>query len=107
MLLEDLLPSRRRRQDPLDAIAAQLHDLRRQTRHLGRSLSHNAGEVADDVGDVVADWGRDAAKQGAWLAGVASRKAMKGAKAVQRDPLPLIAVLGTTALLTTLLWRRR
>ena len=107
MLLEELFPSRRRRRDPLDAIAAQLNDLRRQTRHLGRSLSHNASEVADDVGDVVADWGRDAAKQGAWLAGVASRKAMQSAKAVQRDPLPVIAVLGTTLLLTSLLFRRR
>ena len=114
MLLEELFPSRRRRQDPLDQIAAQLHDLRRQTRHLGRSLSgnarslsHNASEVADDLGDVVSEWGRDAAKQGAWIAGVASRKAMESAKAVQRDPVPVIAVLGTTLLLTTLLFRRR
>jgi hypothetical protein len=53
------------------------------------------------------DWGRDAARQGAWLAGAASRKAVQGARAVQRDPVPLLAVLGTAVLLTSLLSSRR
>jgi hypothetical protein len=107
MRLEDMFSSRRRRNDPLEAIAAQIVDLRRQTRHLGRSLSHNAADVAGDLGDAVADWGHEAAKQGAWLAGTATRNAVRGARAVQRDPLPLVAVLGTALLITSLLARRR
>lgn len=106
MRLEDLFTSHRRH-DPLDALAAQVDDLRRQTRHISRALSHNAGGVAADLGEVMSDWSRDAAKQGAWIAGVASRKAMEGARAVRRDPLPVLAVLGTAVLLASLLSRRR
>ena len=107
MHLEDLFPSRRHRHDPLDAIAAQIGELRRQTRHLSKSLSHNAGDVAGDLGDTMSDWSREAAKQGAWLAGVASNKVVHGARAVQRDPVPVIAIVSTAILLTTLLARRR
>lgn len=107
MHLEDLFTPRRRRDDPLDNIAAQINDLRRQARHISRHLSDNAGDVAGDVGDIMSDWSREAAKQGAWLAGVASRKAVSSARAVQRDPIPVIAVLGTAILLTSLLSRRR
>lgn len=107
MRLDDLFTSRRRHDDPLEALAAQIGDLRRQTRHISRALSHNAGDVAGDLGELMSDWGHDAARQGAWLAGVASRKAMQGARAVQRDPVPLLAVLGTAVLLTSLLSRHR
>lgn len=107
MHLEDLFTNRRRQHDPLDALAAQIGELRRQTRHISRTLSHNAGDVAGDLGDTLSDWGHDAARQGAWLAGVASRKAVQGARAVQRDPLPVIAVLGTAVLLASLIARRR
>ncbi|MBO9587881.1 hypothetical protein [Devosia sp.] len=107
MHLEDLFTNRRRQHDPLDALAAQIGELRRQTRHLSRTLSHNAGDVAGDLGDTLSDWGHDAARQGAWLAGVASRKAVQGARAVQRDPVPVIAVLGTAVLLASLIARRR
>jgi hypothetical protein len=107
MRLDDLFTSRRRHDDPLEMLAAQIGDLRRQTRHISRTLSHNAGDVASDIGDLVSDWGHDAAKQGAWLAGVASRKALQGARAVQRDPVPVLAILGTTVLLASLLLRRR
>ncbi|KFL32387.1 hypothetical protein JP75_02135 [Devosia riboflavina] len=107
MHLEDLFTNRRRQHDPLDALAAQIGELRRQTRHISRTLSHNAGDVAGDLGDTLSDWGHDAARQGAWLAGVASRKAVQGARAVQRDPVPVIAVLGTAVLLASLIARRR
>ncbi|KRA99451.1 hypothetical protein ASD83_02720 [Devosia sp. Root685] len=107
MRLEDLFTSRRRQHDPLEALAAQIGELRRQTRHISRALSHNAGDVAGDFGDTISDWSHDAARQGAWLAGIASRKAVQGARAVQRDPVPVIAVIGTVALLASLLARRR
>jgi hypothetical protein len=107
MRLEDMFPSRRRNDDPLEMLAAQIGDLRRQTRDISRALSHNAGDVAGDLGELMTDWGRDAARQDAWLAGAASRKAVQGARAVQRDPVPLLAVLGTAVLLTSLLSSRR
>lgn len=107
MHLEDLFTTRRRRHDPLDAIADQISELRRQTRHISRNLQHNAGDVAGDLSETLSDWGHDAARQGAWLAGVASRKAVQGARAVQRDPIPVLAVLGTAVLLASLVARRR
>lgn len=107
MHLEDLFTTRRRRHDPLDAIADQINELRRQTRHISRNLQHNAGDVAGDLSETLSDWSHDAARQGAWLAGVASRKAVQGARAVQRDPVPVLAVLGTAALLASLIARRR
>lgn len=107
MHLEDLFTPRRRRHDPLDALAAQISELRRQTRHISKSLSNNAGDLTGDLTDTLSDWSHDAARQGAWLAGVASRKAVQGARAVQRDPVPVIAVLGTAVLLASLLVNRR
>jgi hypothetical protein len=106
MRLEDIFTPRRHN-DPLDAIAAQLGELRRQLGHTNRAVSHNAHDLANGLGDAVSEWSREAAKQGAWLAGVASAKAVRGARAVQRDPVPVIAVLGTAILLTSLLARRR
>lgn len=107
MHLEDLFTPRRRRHDPLDALAAQIAEMRRQSRDISRALSHNGHDIAGELGDAMSHWGHDAARQGAWLAGVASRKAVAGARAVRRDPLPAIAVLGTAALLASLLVRRR
>jgi len=106
MHLHDIFPPRRPR-DPLEAIAAQIAELRDQARQINRSLSHGATDMAGDFGHAVTDWGREAAKQGAWFAGVASAKALKGARAVKRDPLPVIAVLGTAILLASLLRQRR
>lgn len=107
MRLEDLFTPRRRHHDPLDALAAQIGEMRRQSREISRALSHNGHEIADDFGDALSHWGHDAARQGAWLAGMASRKAVAGARAIRHDPLPVIAVLGTAALLASLLVRRR
>lgn len=107
MSLADLFTPRRRKPDPIELLFSQLGDLRRQTQHISRAVSHRAGETTDEWSDVVADLGREAARQGAWLAGSASRQVVKGAQAVQRDPLPVIAVLGTALLVTSLLSRRR
>lgn len=107
MSLADLFTPRRRRQDPLDLILSQIGDLRRQSRHISHAVSHRAGETADEWGDALSDLGREAARQGAWLAGNASRRLVKGAQAVQRDPVPVIAVVGTALLVASLLSRRR
>lgn len=106
MRLEDLFAPRRRH-DTIDTLLAHIGDLRRQTRHVGRNVSHNAHSVAEDFGDAMSDLSHQAARQGAWLAGIASRKAVDSARAVKRDPLPAIAVLGTALLLTSLMTRRR
>lgn len=101
MSFEDLISLRHRRHDSvIDTLADQLDHLRREFGHVGRSLSREARDNASDLG-------REAAKQGAWLAGAASRNAMRGAKAVRRDPLPTIAVLGTALLVAHLLTSRK
>ncbi|SFV31535.1 hypothetical protein SAMN05216456_1371 [Devosia crocina] len=114
MSLADLFSPRRHKPDPLDMLASQISDLRRQTRqiskvvsHRAESASHRAGDTIEDWSDAVADLGREAAQQGAWLAGLASRNMVKGARAVQRDPIPLIAVVGTALLAVSLITRRR
>ncbi|MCW5721695.1 MAG: hypothetical protein KIS86_11185 [Devosia sp.] len=101
MSLEDLFSIRRHRQQSLvDNLADQLDQLRREFGHLGRAVSREARDTAGD-------FGREAAKQGAWLAGAASRNAMRSARAIRRDPLPAIAVVGTALLLAHLLSGRK
>lgn len=101
MSFEDLFPLRHRRHESvIDSLWDHLDQLRREFGHVGRTVSR---EARDSAGD----FGREAAKQGAWLAGVASRKAVRGARAIRRDPVPAIAVLGTALLLAHLLTSRK
>ncbi|ODT50180.1 hypothetical protein [Devosia sp. 63-57] len=95
-----------RRHTPMDAMADQLDTLRRDIRRVSRQVASRAGDTADDVGEVAVEFGREAARRGAHLAGVASRQAIKGAEAVRRDPVPIIALVGTALLLAHLLSRR-
>ena len=107
MSLEDLFPIFGRRQpSAMDALADQLHHLRRDIRRIGSKASHQASENAGEWSETALDFGREAARQGAHLAEEATRQAWRGANAIKRDPLPTIAVVGTLVLLTSLLSRR-
>ncbi|MBF0678158.1 MAG: hypothetical protein IR164_04370 [Devosia sp.] len=99
MNLEDLFPSRRHHSSLPDRLTAQVNQLRREIGDISSVLSREAQNTASE-------WGHEAAKQGAWLAGIAGRKAVKGADAVRRDPLPALAIVGTAILLTALFTRR-
>jgi hypothetical protein len=100
MNLEDLFPSRRHHSGLPDRLSAQVDQLRRDIGEISAVLSREAHHTANE-------WSREAARQGAWLAGVAGRKAVRGAEAVRRDPLPALAIVGTALLLAHLFSSRK
>lgn len=99
MNLEDLFSSRRHNPSLPDRLSAQVDQLRREISDISSVLSREAQHTASG-------WSQEAAKQGAFLAGVAGRKAVKGAEALRRDPLPTLAVVGTVLLLAHLFTRK-
>ncbi len=102
MSLETVLASLGLREDP-NSLDAQLRSMRREVRRISQSLSRQAGNVADDWGDSFSDIGRQAMRQGSHLAEIAGKNAWRSAEAFRRDPLPVIAVVGTALLLARLL----
>jgi len=88
------------RRDP-NSLEARIESLQRDMRRIGRSVSKQASHTADDWSDNISDFGHQAAKQGMQLAEAASTQAWRGARAVRRDPLPAIAVVGTVLLLAS------
>lgn len=89
------------RHDP-HSLEAQLHAMRRDVRRIGKALSRQASHNADEWNDHLTDFGRDAVH----LAEIAGTQALRGASMVRRDPLPVLAVIGTGLLLARLLNRR-
>ncbi|OAM76386.1 hypothetical protein [Devosia elaeis] len=90
--------------DP-NSLEARIESLQRDMRRIGRRLSSQAEHTAEDWGDHLSDFGREAARQSRHLAEAAGTQAWRGARAVRRDPLPAIAVIGTAFLLARLLRR--
>lgn len=90
--------------DP-NSMEARIEALQHEMRRIGRNLAHRAGHSADDWSDQISDFGREAARQGMHLAEMAGSQAWRSARAVRRDPLPAIAVIGTALLLARLLRR--
>lgn len=93
------------RHDP-HSLEAQLDAMRRDVRRIGRALSRQVGHSAEDWSDHIGDFGNDAIRQTAHLAEIAGAQARRSAEMVRRDPLPLIAIIGTGLLLVSLLRRR-
>ncbi|MBJ3784256.1 hypothetical protein [Devosia sediminis] len=87
-------------------LAEQIHALRRDIARMGRGVSHQVGHSAHDWSGQLSDFGQDAGRQAVQLAELAGSQARRGAEMVRRDPLPLIAVVGTGLLLARLLQRR-
>lgn len=86
--------------DP-NSLEARVESLQRDIRRLGRSLSKQASHTADDWSGNLSEFGEEAARRGAQFAEIASDQAWRGARAVRRDPLPAIAVVGTILLLAS------
>lgn len=93
------------RHDP-HSLEAQLHAMRRDVRRIGKALSQHASNNADEWSEHLTDFGRDAARQTAHFAEIAGTQARRSADMVRRDPLPVIAIIGTALLLGSLLRRR-
>jgi hypothetical protein len=88
-----------------NGLEAQLSSLQSEVRRLARSLSRRAGQATDEWSNEVSILGREAVRQGSQIAGAASQQAIRGARAFGRDPLPVIAIIGT-AFLVARLFRR-
>lgn len=86
-------------------IEAQIHALQSEMRRIGRNIQRQASHASDEWGHDISDFGREAARQGAYIAGFAGQQAMRGAKALGRDPVPAIAIVGTALLLASLIRR--
>ncbi|KKB09670.1 hypothetical protein [Devosia chinhatensis] len=86
-----------------NSLEARIEELQRDMRKIGRRLSSRAEHTADDWGDHLSEFGREAAKQSRYLAEAAGTQAWRSARAVRRDPLPLIAAVGTVYLLARLI----
>jgi hypothetical protein len=80
--------------------------MRREVRRIGRSLSNQVGHSAEDWTDQIGGLSRDAARNAAHFAELAGTQARRSARYVQKDPLPLIAVIGTGLLIAHLLKRQ-
>ncbi len=105
MSLDHILSSLGLSQRDPNSLEARIESLQRDMRRMGRSLSKQASHTADDWSDHISDFGREASKQGWQLAEQAGTQAWRGARAVRRDPVPAIAVVGTVLLLASLLRR--
>ncbi len=90
--------------DP-NSLEARIESLQRDMRRIGRSLSKQASHTADDWSDNFSEFGREATRQGVQLAEQVGTHAWRGARAVRRDPIPAIAVVGTVLLLASLMRR--
>ncbi|NMA99687.1 MAG: hypothetical protein GX970_16555 [Phyllobacteriaceae bacterium] len=105
MSLESILTNLGLMQRRPSGVEAQIQALQHEIRRVGRTLSRQASHASEDWGNDLGDFGREAARQGAYIASVAGQQAMRGADALRRDPLPAIAIVGTVFLLSRLLKR--
>lgn len=89
-----------------NSLEAQLDAMRRDVRRIGKALAWQAGRHTEDWADHAGELGREAVRQGTHLAELAGTQAWRGARQLRRDPLPVIAIVGTGLLLARLFRRR-
>lgn len=104
MSIDSVLTQLGLKEDP-HSLDAQLRAMRREVRHISKALSGHVSRNADEWSDQLADLTRDAARRTAHFADIAGSRALRGADMVRRDPLPVLAVVGTGLLLMRLLRR--
>lgn len=107
MSLDDIFNFGRRPRTRTEMLQAQIDGMSRDIRRISHSLSQHAGEQSGNIAHTAAELGRTAMHEASALADEFGHHAIRGARAVKRDPLPVIAVLGTTVLLASLFARRR
>lgn len=94
-----------KRHDP-HSLEAQLHAMRRDVQQLRQMLPRQTGQIANQWGSQLHEIGTTVAAQTGEFAHLAGQEARKGARMIQRDPVPALAVAGTALLLLRLLNRR-
>lgn len=106
MTLDTLLTQLGLQRQPSNSLEAKLDAMRRDVHRIGKVLAHRAAHHSDDWADHLGDIGREALRQSTHLAEVAGSQALRSANQLRRDPLPVIAIIGTGLLLARLLRRR-
>ena len=89
-----------------DHLFDQLATLRKEIAILAESVGDYGGHALHDVQHNAAAFAREAQRQLPVVAKQVRRQAKKTGRAIQADPLPVIVILGTLALVTTLLYTR-
>jgi ElaB/YqjD/DUF883 family membrane-anchored ribosome-binding protein len=87
-------------------LAQQIAVLRKQVDEMSRSVQSYGGHSIDDLQHNAVALAHEVREQGRVVARQVGRQANIAGKAVQENPVPVLVVLGTIALLSTLLFTR-
>ncbi|MET3925416.1 hypothetical protein [Devosia sp. 2618] len=89
-----------------DALFDQIASLRKEIASISEAVSDYSGHTFDDVQHNAVALAKEVRHQGAVVARQVSRQANAAGKAVQENPIPVIVVLGTIALVSALIFSR-
>lgn len=89
-----------------DALFDQIAALRKEIASISEAVGDYGGHAMGDVQHNAVALAKEVRHQGAVVAREANRQAHAAGKVVQENPVPVIVILGTIALLSTLLFRR-
>jgi hypothetical protein len=89
-----------------DVLIEQIAALRKEIASISDAVSDYGGHTFGDVQHNAAALAKEVRHQGAVVARQVNRQASVAGKAIQDNPVPVIVVLGTIALLSALLFTR-
>ena len=93
-------------EDIADALLDQIAVLRKELAEITSQVNDYGGYALSDVQQNAVALAREVRHQGSIALREANKQAHVAGKAVQENPIPVIAVLGTIALLSALLFTR-
>ncbi|MBE0580711.1 hypothetical protein [Devosia sp.] len=89
-----------------DALLDQIAALRNEIAAISEAVSDYGGHSLSDVQHNAVALAKEVRHQGAVVARQVNRQAGAAGKAIQENPIPVIVVLGTIALLSALIFTR-
>ncbi|HEY8576898.1 MAG TPA: hypothetical protein VIL88_11230 [Devosia sp.] len=101
-----LKAARRDSEDAVDALMDQLAALRKEIAEISEAVNDYSGHTLGDVQHTARALAKEVRQQGAVALRQANRQAHLAGKAIQENPVPVIAILGGIALLSALLLAR-
>lgn len=101
-----LRAARKDGEDITQALVDQISVLRKEIAEISDAVNGYGGHALSDVQHNAVALAKEVRHQGSVALRQANRQAHVAGKAVQENPIPVIAVLGTIALLSALLFSR-
>lgn len=101
-----LRAARKDGEDIADALLDQIAVLRKEIAEISDAVNDYSGHALSDVQHNAVALAREVRHQGAVALREANKQAQVAGKVVQENPIPVIVVLGTIALLSALLFTR-